>query len=216
MAYVPKNEGGDFQMAPPGTWPAICYRVIDLGTQRSTWNNNEKFSHKIMVTWEIADPEQHMADGRPFSVSQRYTWSMFDRAILRQHLESWRGVPFTDKDLSGGPGGFQIERIIGQPCLLTILHEKSGDKTYANIKSVVKMPKGMPIAAQANPSQFLWLTSEEYDPVVFSGLHEKLQEVIMKSPEYQELSGVRAIPDTGGGWGENQGDKDDLDDEIPF
>ena len=129
MVYVPKNEGGDFQNVPAGTHPAICYRVIDLGTQEISWQGQVKHQHKILVSWEIADPEVRMEDGRPFSIGNRYTWSMNEKSRLRADLESWRGQAFTEIDLSEGPGGFEIENILGKPCLLSVVHTTKGDKT---------------------------------------------------------------------------------------
>jgi hypothetical protein len=33
--YLPRPSESNFRPVPAGTWPAICYRVVDLGTQES-------------------------------------------------------------------------------------------------------------------------------------------------------------------------------------
>lgn len=98
---LPKETGGDFERVPAGTYPATCYRLIELGTQQVEWQGTIKHQFKIMLSWEIGD--ERMGDGRPFTVHQHYTLSASDKPKLRQDLESWRGVPFTPRTTSSGP-----------------------------------------------------------------------------------------------------------------
>lgn len=183
--YLPPPTGGDFELAPAGTHLAVCYRVIDLGTQTTTFNNQPKQQHKIQVNWELAD--EKMKDGRPFIVSNRYTWSMSEKATLRKHLESWRGKAFADTDF--GPTGFNIKNIIGKGCLLTITHSERDGKHYANIGSVGKLMKGMVTPVITNEAAYLWLNPGLFDQEVFNSLTPNMQGTIMQSPEYQELLG---------------------------
>lgn len=179
--YMPADSGGgDFEMPPQGSHVAVCYRVVDLGTQQTEFNGEKKRQHKIMLSWEL--PDEKMQDGRPFSIHQRYTFSSFERATLRQHLEAWRGKRFEDHEF--GPGGFDLAKLLGVPCLLTILHNRKGEKTYANIGSIAKLPKGTPVPQHTN--DLLCFQIEPFDPVAFSKLSQGVQKVIMQSPEYQE------------------------------
>ena len=55
-------------------------------------------------------------------------------------LRSWRGREFTSAELFG----FELETVIGAPCMLSIVHNvgrKGG--TFANVSGVMKLPKGM-------------------------------------------------------------------------
>lgn len=204
--YVPAPNDKDFELPPSGTHKAICYRVIDLGTQDTTYNGQAKRQHKILISWEL--PEELMSDGRPFSIGNRYTWSMSDKAALRADLESWRGVPFTEKDF--GEGGFDIKNIVGKGCLLTVVQESKGGKTYANIKSISKLMKGMEIGAPKNPVTYLWLHPDRWQPEVFHTLSQGIQGTIMKSPEYQAIAN---------GHDDHRAPVNDADlprDEIPF
>lgn len=180
--YLPKPTEGDFELPPAGTFMAICYRVIDLGTQDTTYKGQAKKQHKILLSWEL--PDEKMKDGRPFTISQRYTWSMSEKASLRRDLESWRGKPFTDADF--GDGGFDIRKLLGVPCLLTIVHT-DGEKKYANIKSISGLLRGMTAPTLANEAVFLGLTEELWDSDVFYKLSENLQTTIKSSPEYGEI-----------------------------
>jgi hypothetical protein len=168
-----------------GTHPAICYRVIDLGTQHSSYKGGEKEQHKVMLSWELKGDDTLMEDGSPMSIHQRYTWSMFDRAVLRQHLESWRGSRFTDADF--GPGGFDVRKLLGVPCLLGIVHEERNGRTYANVRGISRMPKGMSAGSLVNEPIYLWLSPEGWNQATFEKLSDHIQATIKKSPEYLKL-----------------------------
>ena len=183
--YLPQPTGGDYELCPAGTYIGVAYRVLDLGTQRSVFDGHEKFSHKIMISWEL--PEELMSDGRPFSVSKRYTWSMHEKSALRKDLEGWRGVKFTDRDF-GPVTGFNIRNILGKACLLTIAHTENADRQYANVTAVSKLMKGMQASPAKNPLVYLWLVPEHWNTDLFNKLGQGLQGVIAKSPEFAELS----------------------------
>ena len=204
--YLPKNNHGDFTPPPSGTHPAICYRVIDLGTQKVEWKGQIKFQRKVLLSWEL--PTERMDDDRPFTISQRYTFSTHEKARLRQDLESWRGKRFTEADF--GEGGFDIKNILSKPCLLSIVHnEKEGGGVYANIHSVGAFPKGMEVSPQTNPSLYLALMPDRFDNSVFGELSDGLKETIRNSPEYQQLlEGNPPPPEY-----ETRGE---FEDDIPF
>jgi hypothetical protein len=184
--YLPE-PGADFENAPAGTHLAICTRIIDLGTQLSTFGGKEMLKHKIMLTWEL--PDEKMKDGRPFTINQRYTWSMDKKANLRKHLEAWRGKAFEEKDF--GPNGFNIQKILGLGCILTISHSENGDKTYANVTAVSKLMKGMQNPVRpVSELVYLWLAPDLWEPTTFHKLGQGLQATIMKAPEYVKLTGV--------------------------
>lgn len=207
--YLPEPTAGDFELAPAGTYLAVCYRVIDLGTQKSTFQGKEKSAHKILISWELQGEDSMMKDGRPFTIGQRFTWSMHEKASLRKTLESWRGVAFTERDF--GPHGFNIKNIIGKSCLLTVAHKEEGDKIYANITAVTKLMKGMQGNPPVNEKLYLWLHREYFEESTFHKLGQGLQGIIMKAPEYAELQAPATVP----GEPEVQ-DKELVAEEIPF
>ena len=182
--YLPA-PGSDFELAPAGTHLAVCYRILDLGTQKTTFQGKEKDQHKIMLSWELA--EEKMKDGRPFTISKRYTWSMDKKANLRKDLEAWRGVAFKDSDF--GATGFNLRKVLGVGCLLTVSHSITDDKEYANISTVSKLMKGMTAPKPTNEIVYLWLSADLWEPSTFHKLGEGLQKIIMKAPEYLKLNG---------------------------
>jgi hypothetical protein len=181
--YMPVNSAPEFTPPPAGTHIAICYRVLDLGTQQTEYQGQTKHQHKVMISWEL--PDERMEDGKPFTVHQRYTFSSHEKAKLRQDLEAWRGAPFKDSDF--GPGGFHLSKLLGVPCVITLVHETKGTSTYANIRSIGKMMKGQQVPPLTNSKLFFSLTPSEFSADMLESLPQKIKETIKKSPEYAEL-----------------------------
>lgn len=179
---VRETGGGEFELPPAGTYPARCYRVIDLGTQPVEWQGTTKHQQKVLIAWELMGDER-MKDGRPFSIQKRYTASLSEKASLRADLEAWRGRPFTGDELRG----FHLKNILGQACLLQVIHTEKNGKSYANIASLMRLPKGMQCAAAENPA--IWFDLEDPDMEAFDMLGDRLKEVIQGSPEWHSAHG---------------------------
>lgn len=173
-----EGESKPKQQPPAGTHSARCYSVVDLGTQESQFGPR----HKVRLTWEL--PEEKAVfkedDGeQPFVISKDYTLSLFEKANLRHDLESWRGKAFTEAELKG----FDIFALLGVPCLLTVIHKTKGDKTYANVNSISKLPKSMNVPAQINPS--VQFEVSEGRSQAFNALPEWLRKQIETCTEWR-------------------------------
>ena len=130
------KAGASFVPAPAGTHAAVCVDVIDHGMLEVTYQGKTQSKHKITVSWQI---DENMDNGKPFLVRRRYTNSLHEKASLRRDLESWRGRAFTEKELDG----FDLESLLSVGCLLNVLHECRNGSTYANVASVMRLPKNM-------------------------------------------------------------------------
>ncbi len=131
-----ESGGGSFIPAPAGAHTAVCCDVVDLGLLKVSFGGKEKEQHKIRIVWQIGED---MESGKPFTVGRRYTLSLHEKAALRKDLESWRGRSFNKEELSG----FDVECLIGVPCLLNVIQETRDNSTYANVTSIMRLPKGM-------------------------------------------------------------------------
>lgn len=210
MPFVTPKPSGDFTPPPAGTHRAICYRLIDLGTQQSEFQGKVKRQHKIVVSWELPDEMMEGDEPKPFSIHQRYTFSLHEKAKLRADLESWRGKAFSEEELVG----FDLENLLGKPCLVSIVHEPNDGKVYANVKSVSKLPKTMQApSAPANVPTMFSLSSPDWG--VFEKLSDSMKDTIKKSPEYAQATKPANMGDAPDNAPHN-GSKPDLDDDIPF
>lgn len=129
-------EGKNFTPAPEGIHVACCCDVVDLGL--SDQGYGEK--HYVEVRFQLEDADE---TGRRFMVRRRYTLSLGEKATLRKDLETWRGRKFSREELAG----FDLERLIGVPAQVQVVHKLSDQgKTFANISAVIPTGKG-----QQNP-----------------------------------------------------------------
>ena len=178
---VNAGSGGstEFENCPAGSFAARCYQIIDLGHQTFEWKGEAKVAPKVRITWEL---NEMMSDGRPFSISREYTASIGEKANLRKDLEAWRGRPFTAEELRN----FSLENVLGAPCLLGVVHKpsKDGSKTYANVGSIMALPKGMACPELVNPA--VKFDIGNFDQKVFESLSNYVQKKILMSKELEE------------------------------
>jgi hypothetical protein len=129
----------NFKPAPEGVNNAVCVDVVDLGMVETAWGKKQK----LRLVWEV---EAKQEDGKPFRVVQSYGASVGPKATLRKHLKGWRGRDFTPEELKG----FDIEKIIGVPCQLVVVHNESDDgRVFANVETILK-PNGTKLAPSSD------------------------------------------------------------------
>lgn len=209
--FIPAPSGGSYTPVPAGNHIAVCYRFIDLGTQKGEYKGTPKTDRKVIISWEF--PDELMTEGtyagEPFTIGNRYTWSMSEKASLRKLLESWRNKPFTQDDFSG-PNRFNVKNILGKGCMLNVSQSVKDGTTYSNIASVGSLPKGRGAPALKNEIVYFSLEPGLYDPAVMEKLSDKIKETIRLSPEWLEVSGSASS-------GENyNGDPHDNEEFVPF
>jgi len=169
--------GGSFEICPAGTYAARCYQIIDLGHQTVEWQGTAKVVPKVRVTWEV---NEQMSDGRPYSISKEYTASIGPKSNLSKDLEAWRGRPFTEDELRA----FSLENVLGAPCMIGIAHVQKGEKTFANINSIMALPKGMSCPELTNPK--VKFEIENFDTEIFESLSEYVRKKILMSKELED------------------------------
>uniref|UniRef100_A0A6M3JXF7 Uncharacterized protein n=1 Tax=viral metagenome TaxID=1070528 RepID=A0A6M3JXF7_9ZZZZ len=135
MAIIAKNTGGGkaFVPCPSGLHQAVCCDVVDNGIVQTQWGDK----HKITIRWQASEA---MEDGKPYLIQKRYTNSLHEKAALRHDLESWRGKPFTEAELTG----FDLEKLLNANGQIVVVHRQSDDgKTWANVQALTPIGKGM-------------------------------------------------------------------------
>lgn len=204
---VSENGGGsNIPILPEGSYAAVCYMLVDIGLQKNERYGNS--SRKVIIGWEVAD-EYVEVDGeqKPRVFSTQYTASLNEKAILRRDLAAWRGRDFTDEELFS----FDLKNIVSAPCLIQVIHKDGGNgKTYANLASIMKLPKGM-----AAPQMTLDPLVFDIDSSPLSDL-EKLPEWISKKIESSESYQQRLRDESGGASNNSDFMEVDDDPDIPF
>lgn len=207
---VSASSNSDFKLAPAGSHLAFCYRIVDLGTQTTEWKGKPKESRKVMFTWELHGEDSDgnpllTDDGKPLMTSKRYSFSLSEKATLRAHLVGWRGREFTLDELNG----FDLEKVLGNWCMVNIAHESRDGKTYANITGITGVPSVIKKAGLPEPvNKTLMFSLEKFDESVYNSFSDGIKQTIAKSPEYQNAVGkttAKAATSLA-----------DIDDDVPF
>lgn len=173
---IVSNSGGSFTPCPAGSHIAICIGYVDLGTQNETFEGKQKVQRKLRIMWELC--EEKRDDGKLFTTGKTYTHSLGDKSSLRLHLESWRSRPFTRQELDG----FELDNIVGKPCLLTIVHKpKQVGGVGDSVGGIAPLHKSMKAPPQVNPSTVFEI--DKWDHAKFEKLPAWLQAKILLSPE---------------------------------
>lgn len=218
MSFIVEDTGGNFERCPQGMHLARCYRIIDLGTQKSEYMGQVKYLHKLMLGWEIHGMHDNgtpikMNDGRPFAIFKNYTLSWSEKANLRLDLQSWRGRQFTQEEMRR----FDLKNVLGAWCMLNVIERAGQDgKMYTNVNGVTPVPamikqNGLPAAV--NKNEIFNLTDPDME--MFNGFSDNLKKKIMASPEWEKLNKPEQTS-------QPQGNKhqppvmEDEDSEIPF
>lgn len=175
------NFGGGFELAPAGVQIGRCFRIIDCGTHvDKTFGKRKRLG---WIFWELPNAtttNRSTGEVQPVFVGKRYNLSHNEKAILRVDLESWFGRHFDDAQLDAA-GGFDLERLVGRPALLNIVH--SADGKYANVMAVMPPPQGMTCPPAIMPPVVFGF--EPYSAEVFASLSSGMQEFIKGSEEWQ-------------------------------
>jgi hypothetical protein len=133
---ITASAGAKFEVCPAGSFAAVCCDVVDMGIVKTNYSGKEKKQHKIRIGWQVNEDRN---DGKPFIVWKRYTLSLHEKSALRKDLEPWRGRPFTEEELQG----FDVETVIGAPCMIAVVQNAAGGNVYANVSGIMRLPKGM-------------------------------------------------------------------------
>jgi hypothetical protein len=116
-------------------------------------------------------------------ISKEFTLSMHEKASLRKFLESWRGKGFTEEEAKS----FDVTKLLGAACMISILHKVKDGKTYAEISSVSAIPKGMVCPPSINEN--FEFNYDPFDQDKFLSLPEWLRKKMETTPEYKKAIG---------------------------
>lgn len=199
-------------LIPEGSHLAICYAIIDLGTQKTVYKGQEDFKRKIQYSWEFPTVEKHIFNKETgpqlMAYHEKFTASLHENAKLNAVLSNWRGKSFSKNEV------VDLEKFLGQAGYITIEHNngvRNPELVYDNMKSIIAAPQGEIKEAMSsglvsivdytsisgktdkrysteNPLTYFSLDPKEFNPKTFSALPEWMRKVIELSPEFQALA----------------------------
>ncbi len=215
MGLYAKKTGDDFPLIEGGTYPAVCYAVIDLGTQPNDFYDDQ---HKVWIAFEIPSirieiEKDGVKKDLPRAASNFYTLSIHEKSTLGQHLVSWRGRDFTEEEAKS----FDVSKLCGVNCLLgvgTKAKQKGGHKNI--ITSVSKPMKDSKKLVPESP--IVYYSMVEHGWNFPDGISDGILKMIKNSAEYKasmnaadnvdlQAAQEQYIPQDG---------VDELSDDLPF
>jgi hypothetical protein len=177
--YVSAASGGSFEPRKPieaGAYAAVCDMVVDLGVQPSPGG---QFAPKRTVVLRFQIPEIRVeitkegeTKSLPAVISRTVGLSLNEKSTLYALLTSWRGKAFTPEELKK----FDLGKIAGKPAFINVTHSVKGDRTYANLTSIMPLPKAIP--APAMEGEALVYSTDAPDPAIFLQLPTWMQDKI--------------------------------------
>lgn len=217
MSLIAKDSGGgSFTPVAPGMHLARCYRIVDLGTQKSEYLGQIKHLQKIMIQFEVHGEDDNgnaliTQKGEPMSISKNFTLSLAEKSTLRKDLQTWRGREFTPEELRG----FELKNVLGAWCMITAAKSVGNNgKDYTNIVSINPVPAAIKKAGlpEAFNKASMFVISDP-DMELFETFGNGLKEKIIASPEWRARDGSQEAPAHPGSTGSGF---DDMDSDVPF
>lgn len=183
MPIIIKEKSGP--QVPPGTHIAVCYRIVDIGTQPDSGFGERR---KIVVFWELPH-ERITIDGveRPMGISKFYTNSLNKKASLRKDLDAWRGRAFTKEELDG----FELKNILGKPCQISVVTNENNNNV---VDAVVALAKGTQCPPAQNP--LVEYSIEDGKTPVYDKLPDWVKEACNNCLEWEKPEASAPEPET--------------------
>jgi len=191
---ISESQKMERKLPEAGATVGVLYSLVDLGHQKTNWDNQEKWTPKVRLTFELPDQTDEFEVeengkrtkiSKPMVVSIEQTRSLGEKASLRKLLEQWRGQTFTAKELQA----FSLKNLLGKPAMLTLIHKTSQQgRQYCAIAGASKLPKGMKAPATTTNDQ-LYYEIEQGEAGQFNDMPDWLQDKIRASKEFANTAG---------------------------
>jgi len=204
------------ELPPMGMHHAVCYAVVDFGTQSGQFGPNRQ----IYIGWEL--PDAVTSRGRPFAVGKYYTIMPGSTPRkLKEDLEGWFGRAMQEDELCNLN---LLDELLGRAATLGVVQGEKNGKRRADITAVMPPGRGAPVRAQTSNAPLRFGLEDGLDRAAYDILPGWMKAIIARSPEYKQAIAPEMAKGTtderlkqhlGGGNG-SPPPTGDLDDSIPF
>jgi len=205
------NESTNFKpvkLPPPGTTPARCYSVIDIGTVPNIYqgklNPDYPTTKKIFIVFELPAYKAIFVEGRqlePFVVSAEFTHVYSKESNLTKFLQSWMNRPLTESERKTFDLG---KKAVGKTALVSFIHKRkkkymsenvsvvTNENTVLVFNGIMQLPAAMVCPPQLNPT-LVWDWSEVevtkvFDQEKFNKIPGFVRTKMMESEEYKKFA----------------------------
>ena len=207
------TKGGNFNavvLPEPQTALARCYSVIDIGTVKNIYKNEDKGWHRMLnITWEFPTllacfkPEK---GDEPFVIGKEIAATTGPQSNFSKLIAAWRNKPLTPVEQDG----FDPAQMVGKTAYISFAHkrkmkymgEEIGEVTNenTNLKFMAIMPKPKDIEAPPNRNAYMvwdWdLVAKdgfEAHKATFERIPKWLQRKMTESQEFKKYAGTYKV-----------------------
>lgn len=199
----PIKGGKEFEIPPRGNHVARVYQIIHIGTIPSEWQGQTRDRDVVRIGFELPLELRTFKEGedkKPMVINTgNITNSMGEKSKLRPLVEGIIGTRLHEEEAPY----FELTDILGMECMVNIVHETKGDKTYARIASTAPVPKGMNVPEAINAPYVLDF-NDNWSEMQYRDLPQFLKDMIASSKEYKKLKGIK------------EPTRDEIEAENPF
>jgi hypothetical protein len=189
MALVANKNGGggdriEQPVIPAGVYPGRLVQLLDLGLQpqRAFQGKDKPPAQEIMLTYELVDTFMVDAAGKEREDKPRWIsetlplYGLFaDKAKSTQRYKA-----LDPQEIEGG----DFTKFLGSPVNVTIVHNVSGGKTYANVANIAAMrPKDAEKCPELKNDTKMF-DVDAPDMKVFGELPQWIQDKIVSNLKY--------------------------------
>ena len=182
-----KEKHPDLKPLSAGLHSAILFQIVNLGTQEGKFGNKPQIYLGFEFPLEKALFYKEDKEKAPYVLGRELGYNIYwdsaknQKSTLASFLKNGFGADVTK------PETIDMSEYIGKPCLVNIVHNESGGKTYANIENVMPFMPQM-IAGRENEFVLtndlqLFDISFGFDSENFAGIYPWWQDKIKKSEE---------------------------------
>ncbi len=187
------------------TYPARVVQIIDTGLQPQNYNGETKPpKQEIHITYEF--PTEFCVDEDGADMLDKPRWLSEDFVLYPREVSkskaAQRMCALDPEDVLDD----DWERVLGQPCAVTVVHNVKPKATYANIGAVTPCMKGMVVGELVNPTALFLLDSPDLE--VFNTFPQFLKDKITSNLEFKG-SKLEALLGGDAGASPEQADSDD-------
>lgn len=182
---------GNAPTVEAGLYPAVCYGLIDIGTQENEYQGKVMYQRKAILKFELLDEFDN--DDKRIVLTQIYNMSLNEKSKFRQHLRNWRGKDFTEEELNC----FEPKNVMGSNVILNVI---VNDRGRAVIDGTAKY-KSEAVASGRDVEYFSFDDMQKGD-VIPDFISEGILNLLQKSKEWDTIS--------------HETKHNEVEDDVPF
>jgi hypothetical protein len=195
--------GKEFEIAPQGNHVARVYQIIHVGTIPSEWQGQVRDRDVVRIGFELPLELRKFGEDeteKPMVISSgNLTNTMGEKSKLRPLVEGIIGTRLDKEEAEF----FELTDILGMACMINIVHDQKGEKTYARIASAAPVPKGVKVPDAINEAWVLDF-NDNWSDMQYRALPDFLKDMIATSKEYKALKGIK------------EPTREEIESELPF